>query len=230
MEIIEKNLDLKLPEVVIFDWDNTLVDAWPLIYKALNETFIKFGKSPWTLAETKINIHRALRELMPQFFGDKWEEAGEYYRKIYLENVNDIKPLNYSEEMLKTLKEYEIKAAIVSNKKAEIVRKELALMKWENYFQSILGSGDLEVDKPNPKTVEITLEQLVATKAKNIWFVGDSVTDMETAYASNTLPVFYGPEDFKNERYKDCYPKVHINNYNNFISFIKESNDSPQDI
>jgi phosphoglycolate phosphatase len=35
---------LALPKAVIFDWDNTLVDSWPVIHHALNETLEAYGK------------------------------------------------------------------------------------------------------------------------------------------------------------------------------------------
>ena len=223
MQIIDKDLKLKLPEVVIFDWDNTLVDAWPLIHKAMAEAFKKYGLKPWTLEESKVNIHRALRELLPQLFPNNWQEVGEYYRKVYEDNIHLLEPLPKVNDMLEVLNQKNIKVALVSNKKASIVRKEMDLLNWHHHFQSVIGSGDLDVDKPDPKTVVITLERLAAASAKKVWFVGDSVTDMETAYASNSLPVYYGPEDFNNERFANCFPKVHIKDYNELIRFIKNN-------
>ncbi|MEQ9115907.1 MAG: HAD-IA family hydrolase [Rickettsiales bacterium] len=225
MKYIDKTIKLETPEVIIFDWDNTLVDAWPLIYKAMVEAFKKYDKEPWSLEETKINVHRALREMLPKLFPNNWQEVGDYYRKVYKKNMELLKPLPNVEKMLKLLNEKDIKVALVSNKKAYLVRKEVELLGWTKYFQSVMGSGDLDVDKPDPKTVVITLEKLSASSAKKVWFVGDSVTDMETAYASESLPVFYGPEDFNNDRFKNCFPKVHISGYKELIAFIQSKYD-----
>tara|TARA_R100001086_G_scaffold137349_1_gene71705 strand:- start:1375 stop:1527 length:153 start_codon:yes stop_codon:yes gene_type:complete len=40
---------LTLPRAVVFDWDNTLVDTWPIIHDALNHTFRAWGLREWTL-------------------------------------------------------------------------------------------------------------------------------------------------------------------------------------
>jgi phosphoglycolate phosphatase len=222
MEIIDKNIRLSKPEVIIFDWDNTLVDAWPLIHKSVHDAFVRFGKKPWSLEETKINIHLALREMLPQLFPDNWREVGTYYREVYLNNAHLLKPLPHVEEMLNMLNKKSIKTSIISNKKTSILQDELERFKWHKYFQSIIGSGSLDVDKPDPKTVRVTLQNLDLQDARNVWFVGDTVTDMETAYNSNSLPIFYGPEDFRNERYINCFPKIHVKNYNEFTKFIHD--------
>jgi phosphoglycolate phosphatase len=35
---------LKKPKAIIFDWDNTLVDTWPLIQTAIDTTMVQMGK------------------------------------------------------------------------------------------------------------------------------------------------------------------------------------------
>ena len=30
--------NLKKPKAIVFDWDNTLVDTWPIIHMAINQT------------------------------------------------------------------------------------------------------------------------------------------------------------------------------------------------
>lgn len=225
MRILDQTLKLKVPEVAIFDWDNTLVDAWPLIYRALHDTFIHFGKKPWSYEETKIRVHRALRETFPEWFPNNWQEVTTYYRATYANYMSLLKPEENAEKLLISLQAHGIKVALVSNKKSELLKEEIKLLDWYKYFQSIMGSGDLDVDKPHPKTVKVSLENLHATDSENIWFIGDSVSDMEVAYAANILPVFYGPEDYDNERFKNCYPKLHIEDYNDFINFIEDGDD-----
>lgn len=227
MQILDPTLKIEIPEVAIFDWDNTLVNAWPLIYKALRDTFLHFGKKPWSYEETKINVHRALRETFPKWFPNNWQEAAKYYRIAYAKYMSLLEPEEDAEKVLVALKTHGTKVALVSNKKFDLLNEEIKLLGWHKYFQSIIGSGDLDVDKPHPKTIEVSLKNLGVPNSKNIWFVGDSVSDMEVAYAAEILPVYYGPEDYDNERFQHCYPKLHIKNYNSFISFIEGKDDYP---
>ena len=42
---------LPAPQVLLFDWDNTLVDAWAGIVAALNEVFAQWNLPPWTVQQ-----------------------------------------------------------------------------------------------------------------------------------------------------------------------------------
>ena len=35
---------LRLPQAALFDWDNTLVDTWPVIHEAMNTTLSAMGR------------------------------------------------------------------------------------------------------------------------------------------------------------------------------------------
>ncbi len=225
MEIIDKTISLAKPQAILFDWDNTLVDAWSLIYKATHNTFVKYGKKPWSFEETKINVHRSLKEIMPILFPTNYEEAGKFYKNSYAELMHEIRPLPHAVEALEMLNEQNIKCAIISNKTVDYVFQEAETLKISHLFSSIMGSGSIDVDKPNPKTVYETLKRINIANTEKVWFVGDSVSDMEVAYASGSLPIFYGPEDFRNDRYKNCAPKLHISDYNDFINFMARYND-----
>ena len=67
------------PKALIFDWDNTLVDTWPVIHAALFETFTAMGQTPWTLAETRLRVRLSMRESFPILFGDRWTAAREIF-------------------------------------------------------------------------------------------------------------------------------------------------------
>ncbi|HLJ20402.1 MAG TPA: HAD hydrolase-like protein, partial [Stellaceae bacterium] len=63
---------MERPRAILFDWDNTLVDSWPVIHEALVVTFEGMGHVPWTLEETKQRVRHSLRDAFPRLFGDRW--------------------------------------------------------------------------------------------------------------------------------------------------------------
>jgi len=67
--------EVRPPEAIIFDWDNTLVDTWPVIHAALAETFAHFGREPWSLDFVRRNVRRSLRDAFPTLFGDDFADA-----------------------------------------------------------------------------------------------------------------------------------------------------------
>src|SRR5260221_3039272 len=85
--IVPMDVPAARPRAVLFDWDNTLVDSWPTIHDALQQTLIAMGHPPWTLEESKTRVRLSLRDSFPALFGTRWEEA----RRIYM---NPFKPFN----------------------------------------------------------------------------------------------------------------------------------------
>jgi phosphoglycolate phosphatase len=213
MEILDQDYKVHRPKAIIFDWDNTLIDSWDLVHESVNKTLVQYGKKPWSLDKVKINIHRSMRDTLFKYFPDKWEEVGEFYRECYSTVMEKVKPLPDAELSLQLVVDKGIYCTIVSNKKNIFLNKEIKKLKWNKYFQAILGSGDLEQDKPSPMGVYEVLKNADINPSEEVWFVGDTVTDMETAYNAKCLPVFFGEEECNSSRYDRCKPKVIFRNH-----------------
>lgn len=186
-------VELKAPKAVIFDWDNTLVDTWPLIHKALHKTFIKYDLRPWTLEETKSKVAHSLRDSFPVLFGEIWEEAGKDYQQFYRDHhLQELEILPFSEDVLKYLHDKGIHMVVVSNKRGDSLRKEVASLGWEKYFDRLIGADDAKRDKPHPDPVHMALEGSGIQPGDDVWFIGDTVIDLECAKNTACAPILYG--------------------------------------
>lgn len=184
---------LKTPKAVIFDWDNTLVNTWPMIHHALHHTFVKYGLVPWTLEETKARVGQSARDHFPKLFGDKWEEAGKTYQLCYLNNhLAQLESLPLSEDVLKFLHDKGVYMAVVSNKTGSSLRKEAEFIGWGKYFRKLVGSKDAQRDKPHPDPVHMALEGSGIVPGDDVWFIGDSTVDLECARNTTCIPILYG--------------------------------------
>lgn len=214
-------MEFKKPKAILFDWDNTLADTWPTIHGALTETFVEMGHEPWSLEETKVRVHRSLRDSFPEIFGDRWQEAGEKYlsnfKRIHLENLT---PLEGALEVLEALQGTGIYVALVSNKTGENLRAEVDHIGWNKYFTKVVGARDAEEDKPSPKPVLMALEGADIELNNDVWFVGDSITDMECAYNCKCVPIFYGDQDLSHVRFANYQPNHHFKTHDEFIKVI----------
>ncbi|MFN7038879.1 MAG: HAD family hydrolase [Alphaproteobacteria bacterium] len=208
------------PEAIIFDWDNTLVDTWSLLLQSMNETFIIFGMTTWTLEEMKERCFRSMKDVFPQIFGNRWEEAGQLYRKTYrLNRAAELRFLPNALDFLDMVKYNNIYTAIVSNKASEILKEEVALLKVEEYFAKIIGSGDAPEDKPSPIPFQYALSDSNIQLSANVWYIGDTEGDMESAHNANCKQIFYG-RDF-NDTMKSNYPNViYMENYRTLIKYF----------
>ncbi|MBU6141193.1 MAG: HAD hydrolase-like protein [Proteobacteria bacterium] len=192
-------LKLPKPKAVIFDWDNTLVDTWPLIHLAIDTTMEAMGKERWGLEKVRNNVHKSMRESFPEIFGTNWEEAGEIYKNTYRSvHLDKLRLLPNTLELVSKLEEQGIIQFIVSNKIGATLRKEVEKIGIEKKFFAIVGSLDSSRDKPSKDPVDLALLGSDLDPAKDeIWFIGDTIADIECALNSGCRPILYAHPDNK---------------------------------
>jgi len=185
----------RAPKALLFDWDNTLVDSWPVIHDALVVTFEAMGHEPWTLDETKERVRRSLRDAFPALFGERWEEARTLYldtfTSIHLERLTAIAG---AETLLSGLAEDGYYLGVVSNKTGRVLRREAEHLGWSRYFRRLVGAGDAAADKPDPAPVHAALAGSEISP-DSAWLVGDTALDIECAMQSGCVPVLLGGSD-----------------------------------
>lgn len=202
---------LAKPEAIIFDWDNTLVDSWPVIHDALNATLTTFGLDPWTLTETKQRVRKSLRDSFPALFGDDWEAAGEvFYERYAAIHIDKIEPIADVGEMLAILRDHGLYLGVVSNKKGEYLRQEAANLGWDRHFGRIVGALDADQDKPAPAPVSLALEGSGIAPGETVWFVGDADIDLECAANAGCVPILMRDEKPKSGEFLDYPPEWHF--------------------
>lgn len=191
---IEALRNLKKPKAIIFDWDNTLVDTWPLIQYSIDETMIKMGKEPWGLEKVRDNVHKSMRESFPEIFGNNWEKAGEIYKDTYRSiHLSKLRLLPNSLQLIQKIHEKGILQFVVSNKIGATLRKETDQLEVDHLFFSCIGALDANNDKPSKDPVELAiLGSDLELGRDEIWFVGDTIADVECAYNSGCTPIVYG--------------------------------------
>jgi len=196
-ENIKAFKNLKKPKAIIFDWDNTLANTWPLITKSIDETMVYMGKEPWGEEKVKGSVHKSMRESFPEIFGDDWEKAGEFYRNKYRSIHLGIELIDGARESIDKIESAGIIQFVVSNKVGTTLRKEVKEVGVQDKFFSCIGASDAEFDKPAQNPVDLALMGSgIDLEKDEIWFVGDTLTDVECAFNCGITPVIYGDEGF----------------------------------
>lgn len=184
---------LTKPRAILFDWDNTLVNTWPIIHTALNMTMRHMDHPEWTYERVKSDVKKSMRDSFPEIFGDRWKDAASHYQQSYRSiHLDHLAPLTGAAEMLSAIPRPEVFVGIVSNKMGSTLRKELAHLAWESHFAAAVGSSDAARDKPHPEPVLLALKDTGITPAADVWFIGDSGIDLEVAKNTGCTPILYG--------------------------------------
>ena len=141
-----------VPAVLLYDWDNTLVDGWAGIAAALNAAFTAFAMPEWTVADTRERVRVSLRDSFPVMFGAEWERARDiFYDTLAERHLHHVRPMPGAAEALDAGAPWP--QGVVSNKAGRFLRAEVAHLGWAGHFRAVVGAGDASADKPDPAPI-----------------------------------------------------------------------------
>jgi len=207
-----------MPSAVLFDFDNTLVDTNEILLHAINEVFEHFNYPLYSMEEVKRYIHRSAKEYFKDKFGDRAEKAAEIYYQGYIKHQERRKIFDGAKNFVEYLYNNGIYIAIVSNKRGDILRKEVVqdFGMQEKFFSSIVGAGDALEDKPSKLPGLMALEKFSGIINEKVWFLGDTITDYLCAKNLGVYSVIIGDADLE-----ENIPDLRVRNYNELFEILR---------
>ena len=199
------------PSAVLFDWDSTLVDNWPGVTVAMNAALSAFGLNIWTETEMRARAKRSMRETFPAIFGPDWERARDIFYAAFEErHLDGLRTMPGAEDLITELRDRSVILGVVSNKNGDFLRAEAERLGWEGYFYRIIGATDAARDKPARDPVDLALAGSGLEPGDKVWFVGDSLVDLQCGVASGCIPVLLGNEPISEEDLGKWPPAFHF--------------------
>ncbi len=194
LSVIPELYPKSLPKAVLVDWDNTLVDTWRVTYEALNAALEGIGRRALTIEEFWKNPHLSIRDAAPTLFGEVHAEGGEklFYEAVRRLHLEEMIAFEGVEPLLKELRRRNVYVGVVSNKDGDVLRREIEHLGWGPHFHRVIGSRDAAADKPSHHPVAAALHESLIVPGHDVWFVGDSLVDVQCARASGCIPVVVG--------------------------------------
>jgi phosphoglycolate phosphatase len=207
------------PSVLLFDWDNTLVDGWVGITAALNAAFTAFAMPLWSVEDTRNRVRVALRESFPVMFGDEWERARDiFYDRFRADHLSHVTPMAGAPEALEAAAAWP--RGVVSNKAGLYLRAEVAHLGWASHFAAVVGAGDARADKPDPAPILMALEQIGHSPGASVWYLGDTALDMVAARAAGVTAVLIG-NALHDGGVEHAAPDIHLNSAHELAAWLK---------
>jgi phosphoglycolate phosphatase len=180
---------------VIFDLDGTLVDSLDDITASLAHVFAKEG---WrTLDRDGVERHvgygaralveGAIRDVAPEAVAQTDRMLRIYQARYTSHLVDHSRAFDGVHAMLEALVARAIPLAVLSNKPHEMTREVVkALLPFP--FVEVFGARQSVPPKPDP-TLALELLEVLGQPAGDVFFVGDTPVDIETAKAAGTRSV-----------------------------------------
>ena len=190
-----------MTQAVIFDLDGTLLNTLGDLTAAVNHALTTCGLPIRTEGEIRSFIGDGVKQLITRSCPPDTDEdtiamvLAENKAYYAAHNMDLTAPYADVVEILESLRWLGIHTAVVSNKQEPNVKKLCA-----HYFNGLLdaavGGSDARPLKPAPDSLLYVMKQLGVT-ADEVWYVGDSVQDVETARAAGArcVAVTWGYQD-----------------------------------
>ena len=202
MNALARLFEGRLPRLVMFDLDGTLVDSVPDLAAAVDRMLALRGRAPagiervrdWVGNGALVLVRRALAGgLDDAGVDDEQAEAGlADFLEAYASDHSATTVYSGVLTLLSALREQGVLLAVVTNKPERFVAPLLA-DKGLGQFNWIIGGDTLPVKKPDP-TGLLHVMQAAGVSAEDSLFVGDSRNDVLAARAAGikVVAVSYG--------------------------------------
>ena len=193
----------RLPELVMFDLDGTLVDSVPDLATAVDVMLGRLGRPPagvervrdWVGNGAAVLVRRALACALDHSRVDdvQADEALKLFLEAYSGGHELTRVYPGVIDLLGFLRERGVRMAVVTNKPQRFVAPLLEEVGLAGYFEWLIGGDTLPTQKPDPGALLHVLRE-AGVSAEQALFIGDSRSDVLAARAAGVTvaAVSYG--------------------------------------
>lgn len=194
-------------KAVIFDLDGTLIDSLEDIAINANQVLTQLGCPTHPISQYRYFVGDGAKVLienaMPRYIAQTYkDEALRLFKELYEQNLHhNTKLYEGIQELLEQLVSLKIPLAILSNKPDKFTKLYVEKLLGGIPFVEVSGQKEEIAKKPDPIGANLIASKL-QREPHNIYFVGDTATDVKTAKNANMISVgvswgFRGVDELK---------------------------------
>lgn len=167
--------------LIVWDWDNTLMDTTKAVELALNDTMAHYHLPPATRAELLDVMGNHKGAFWIRHFPTKIDEAFAYMMSCFSVYHKNAFLFKQAQEILSFVQAQDIQQIVVSNKPQSLLEEEVCQTKTDSFFAGIVGTKLLSDDKK--PYASFGAQVLRALQYDKLIVIGDGEADM--LYAQN---------------------------------------------
>ncbi len=182
-------------ELIVFDWDGTLIDSADTIVRCIQDAARDMGLEAPTRERARhvigLGLHESLRHAVPDLEPERCREFAAHYRRHFLAREDAMLLFPGILQLLEELQAGR-HLAIATGKSRKGLDRALDAGNLRSFFRAS-RCADETAPKPHPAMLLELMEELSFAKSK-VLMIGDTSHDMEMAKAAgvDALAVSYG--------------------------------------
>ncbi|HSV42958.1 MAG TPA: HAD family hydrolase [Candidatus Bathyarchaeia archaeon] len=209
-------------QLVIFDLDGTLINAYPAVEQSVNRVLHHFGLQPQTSEVIKRAVGFGPQRLLETFLdGKKMKEALALYERIHTQALlTGSSLLPGAVELLHALKKRGCRLAVASNRPKRFSLIVIEHLGIASFFDRVLCGDELAQGKPHPEILQALMRERGAMPAETL-YVGDMVIDVETGASAGVKTLVVPTGSHTEEELRAAGPWRVIQRLEEVLDFVE---------
>lgn len=210
-------------ELLVFDWDGTLVDSAGHIAVSLQSAFADLGLPVPSDASARhvigLGLEDALTYLHPALSASRYGEVTERYRHHFLSGDAGIACFPDVQESLAALRQDGYLLAVATGKSRRGLDRSMQALSLDAHFHAS-RCADEGFPKPHPEMLQILMEELGANPDRTL-MIGDTTHDLQMAANAGVgaVAVSYGAHPLAElERLR---PQACVHSFDGLMQWLK---------
>lgn len=202
--------------LILWDWDNTLINSMPVVKAALDDVSSWAGLPPVTYKDIidVMGTHRG--RYWQENFSHNMDEALLYYLSRYAAHTDKLELFPETVDILDWVSSRQVPQWVISNKNKKFLQPECDRFGLRSYFEKVIGTDERKIAKPSQAFAD---EIFSDGMPESVLMIGDGESDMQFANRIGALGLFVRPG---NDSMPFSYD-VRVSNLSGVWSFLKEN-------
>jgi phosphoglycolate phosphatase len=183
-------------ELIVFDWDGTLMDSAGAIVACIQAAAVDLGLAPPSEERARhvigLGLHEALRHALPELEEARHLELADRYRHHYLSQDHELTLFTGADALVRDLAADGFTLAVATGKSRKGLDRAMATSGLGDFFHASRCADECH-SKPHPQMLEELMEEFGVSPGLTL-MIGDTIHDLAMARNAGVhgLAVSYG--------------------------------------
>ncbi|HVY07605.1 MAG TPA: HAD-IA family hydrolase [Burkholderiales bacterium] len=212
-------------DLLVFDWDGTLMDSAAHIAQALQQAFRDLDMPVPTDEAARhvigLGLEDAMNYLRPGLERVRYSEVSERYRVHFLAGDHKIELFEHVAEGIPALKEDGYLLAIATGKSRRGLDRSLEFTGLSDHFHAS-RCADEGFPKPHPEMLQVVMEMLGTTPDRTL-MIGDTTHDLQMAQNAGVAAIGITHGAHPGEHLEAMKPLACVPSFGDLLLWLKQS-------